>query len=210
MTELTSEFVEDLMRDFNALRVENLELKKKLRDVMIPECSVDDAKESFFTGLLCRKILDAIFEFTSPYVPNSRSVLLPFHQFIMVLMKLCLNADNELLSSRFNIHASTVSRYFQKWINVIHERLKPLVKWPEHEQLYLTMPREFKNNFSKCVVIIDCFEAFMQRPKGWMARAQTWSTRSAIGTASLTFSDTQRIHSIDTQNGAVSTVARMT
>ncbi len=51
MTELTSEFVEDLMRDCNALCVENLELKKKLRDVMIPECFVDDAKVSFFTGL---------------------------------------------------------------------------------------------------------------------------------------------------------------
>ncbi len=83
--------------------------------------------------------------------------------------------NNELLSSLFNIHASTVSRYFQKWINVMHERLKPLVKWPEHEQLYFTMPREFKNNFSKCVVIIDCFEVFMERPKGLMARAQTWS-----------------------------------
>ncbi len=92
MTELTSEFVEDLMI-CNALRVENLELKKKLRDVMIPECFVDDAKVTFFTGLPCRKILDAIFEFTSPYVPNSRSVLLPFHQFIMVLMKLHINAE---------------------------------------------------------------------------------------------------------------------
>ncbi len=66
----------------------------------------------------------------------------------MVLMKLRLNADNELLSSLFNTHASTVSRYFQKWINVVHERLKHFVEWPEHEQLYLTMPRELKNNFS--------------------------------------------------------------
>ena len=39
---------------------------------------------------------------------------------------------------------------------------------------YKTMPKEFKN-FSKCIVIIDCFEVFMERPKGLMARAQTWS-----------------------------------
>ena len=56
----------------------------------------------------------------------------------------------------------------------LFERLKLLVKWPEHEQLYKTMPKEFKN-FSKCIVIIDCFEVFMERPKGLMARAQTWS-----------------------------------
>ncbi len=61
MTEFTSEFVEDLMRDCNALCVENFELKKKLRDVMIRECFVDDAKGVFFTGLPCRKILHAIF-----------------------------------------------------------------------------------------------------------------------------------------------------
>ena len=92
--------------------------------------------------------------------------------FILVLMKLRLNVDNELLASLFDVHASTVSRYFQKWIDVLYTRLKPLVKWPAHEQLYQTMPREFKKNFSKCVVII---EVFMDRPKGLMARAQTWS-----------------------------------
>ena len=82
--------------------------------------------------------------------------------------------DNELLASLFDVHASTISRYFQKLIDVLFERLKLLVKWPEHEQLYKTMPKEFKN-FSKCIVIIDCFEVFMERPKGLMARAQTWS-----------------------------------
>ena len=76
-------------------------------------------------------------------------------------MKICLDVDNELLAYMFDVHALTVSRYFQKWIEVMHERLKPLVKWPEQEQLYQTMPREFKKNFSKCVVIIDCFEVFM-------------------------------------------------
>ena len=93
----------------------------------------------------------------------------------MVLMKLRLNAENELLSSLCNVHASTVSCYFQKWIDVMYLMLKPLVKWPEHEQLYQTMPREFRKNFSKCVVVIDCFEVFMERPKGLMARVQTWS-----------------------------------
>ena len=37
------------------------------------------------------------------------------------------------------------------------------------------MPMEFRKKFNKCIVIIDCFEVFMERPKGLMARAQTWS-----------------------------------
>ena len=133
-------------------------------------------KVCYYTGLLSIEILDAVFEFVTPYVPNRRSATPPFQQFLMVLMKLRLNVDNELLSTLFNVHASTVSRYFRKWIDVMYERLKPLVMWPDHEQLYKTMPMEFRRNkFSKCVVIIDCFEVFMERPKGLMARAQTWS-----------------------------------
>ena len=38
-----------------------------------------------------------------------------------------------------------------------------------------TMPTEFRQNFRKCVIIIDCFEVFMERPTSLMARAQTWS-----------------------------------
>ena len=34
---------------------------------------------------------------------------------------------------------------------------------------------DFKGKFSRCVVIIDCFEIFMERPATLMARAQTWS-----------------------------------
>ena len=57
----------------------------------------------------------------------------------------------------------------------MYKRLKPLVVWPDHEQLHKTMPMEFRKNFSECVVVIDCFEVFMEQPKSLMARAQTWS-----------------------------------
>ena len=45
--------------------------------------------------------------------------------------------------------------------------------WPDHEQLHKKMPMEFRKSFS--VLLIDCFEVFMKRPKSLMARAQTWS-----------------------------------
>ena len=37
------------------------------------------------------------------------------------------------------------------------------------------MPLTFRNSFSKCVCIIDCFEIFCERPSDLMARAQTYS-----------------------------------
>lgn len=70
--------------------------------------------------------------------------------------------DIEHFSYHFGIHASNVSHTLKKWINVLYERLRALVKWPEREQLYRTMPTEFKK-FGKCIVIIDCFEVFMER-----------------------------------------------
>ncbi len=37
------------------------------------------------------------------------------------------------------------------------------------------MPMEFRKTYRKCVIIIDCFEVFMERPTNLKARAQTWS-----------------------------------
>ena len=35
------------------------------------------------------------------------------------------------------------------------------------------MPMDFRLNFKKCAVIIDCFEIFYERPYALKARAQT-------------------------------------
>lgn len=40
--------------------------------------------------------------------------------------------------------------------------------------LLKTMPVEFKKTFNKCVVIIYCFEVYIERPS-LKARAQAWS-----------------------------------
>ena len=37
------------------------------------------------------------------------------------------------------------------------------------------MPIDFRSKFRRCVIIIDCFEVFCQRPSNLKARAQTWS-----------------------------------
>ncbi len=37
------------------------------------------------------------------------------------------------------------------------------------------MPFDFRRKFSRCIIIIDCFEVFCERPSDLMARAQTFS-----------------------------------
>ena len=66
-------------------------------------------------------------------------------------------------------------RYFYKWLDVLYNKLSVFVSWPEREQLLKTMPLEFRRNFRKCAIIIDCFEVFIERPASLTARAQTWS-----------------------------------
>ena len=135
-----------------------------------------DSRVKYFTGLPSYSVLKAVFELVSPCVKVfSRSSLPLSNQFLMVLMRLKLNVDVEFLSYHFGLHTSNVSRTVNKWICVLYERLKDvLIKWPERGELYKTMPLDFKK-FGTCVVVIDCFEVFLERPSTVLARAQTWS-----------------------------------
>lgn len=59
----------------------------------------------------------------------------------------------------------------------MYVRMKPLVFWPSRHDLRKTMPMQFRKCFgTKCAVIIDCFEIFIDRPTNLKARAETWSS----------------------------------
>ena len=54
-------------------------------------------------------------------------------------------------------------------------KLSFLIKWPDRETLRETLPVSFRRFFSKCCVIIDCTEVFIEQPSDLLARAQVWS-----------------------------------
>lgn len=142
--------------------------KEHLRD--------DDKKVKFYTGLPSYTVLLAVFNLIAPRITDhQRHTITKFQQFMMVLVKLRLNLTEVDLGYRFGIDQSTVSRLFEKWINVMFAALSPLVKWPKRTEVRKTMPVDFRKNFRRCVAIIDCFEVFCERPAGLKARAQTWS-----------------------------------
>lgn len=81
------------------------------------------------------------------------------------------------MSYEFNISPATVSRIFLKVVDVMYVRMKPFIIWPDRDELRKKMPMQFRKHFgTKCVVIVDCFEIFNDRPSNLKARAETWSS----------------------------------
>ena len=144
----------------------------------------NNAKVKYYTGLPTYATLMVLFNFLSPCVEmGNRSALSQFQQLLVVLTKLRLNLGDQDIAFRFGINQSTISRCFNKWIDIMFIRLKPLIKWPTRDELLKTMPMDFRKNFKQCVTIIDCFEVFMERPTNLKARAQTWSNYKHHNTA---------------------------
>ena len=177
MTEISGEQIVNLQTECQLLREENCRLKVSSGGWLNEESLKDDnIKVKFYTGLPSFNILMTVFSYISAHVINGpRPSLTKFQQFLMVLVKLRLNLATQDIAYRFGVHQSSVSRNIRKWMDVMYIRLKPLIKWPEREELLKTMPMDFKKNFKKCVIIIDCFEVFCKRPTTLIARTQTWS-----------------------------------
>ena len=97
-------------------------------------------KVRFYTGLPSMEVLMVVFEFVSPHVTRQTQSLNRFQEFIIVLMKLRLNAPLQDLAYRFVVSVSTISRIFSHWIVVMDTRLFRFVYWPDRDQLWRTMP----------------------------------------------------------------------
>ena len=134
----------------------------------------DHKKVKYFTGLPSFSVLKSIYNLTVKGLPEPADCSL-FDQYLVTLVKLRLNTGDVDLAFRFGISQTTVSRYIHKWVDILYNRLQFLIHWPERPDLMKTMPSDFRKHFKKCVLIIDCFEVFIERPASLLARAQTYS-----------------------------------
>ena len=165
MTDLSGDDVLKLQDECQLLGAENHRLKDSADCLTEASFQNNDAKVKFYTGLPSFATLISVFTFVSAHVITApQASLTTFQQFVMVLMKLRLNLANQDLAYRFGVHQASVSRNFRKWIDVMYRRLRPLIIWPTREELLKTMPVAFRKSFRRCVVIIDCFEVFCERP----------------------------------------------
>ena len=195
-----NDHVEELLDDIKQLKSENEQLRKEndllkkenealkntvsqlhtaLQDSSMNEESFedDDKKVVFYTGLSTWSILMTLFTYIKPFLHvGGNATLSPFQQLLVTLIRLRLNLQIQDIAFRFNVHNSTISRVFLRVINILHVKLKPLIRWPDRDSLKKTMPMSFRQHFPSCVVIIDCFEVFLDRPTSLLARAQTYSS----------------------------------
>jgi hypothetical protein len=195
-TTLTGLDIDALNKECHNLRADNGKLKSELKDCALDIDSLqgNDKKVKTMTGLPSYALLIMLFEYVRGGLLQA-SKLSPFKQFIMTLMRLRFNVSTQFLGVIFDIDQSTVSRLFNNTINKMNGILVPyLVFWPDREALRKTIPTSFRKNFSRCAVIIDCFEIFIDRPSDLKARAQTYSNYKSHNTAKYLIGITPQGH----------------
>ena len=133
----------------------------------------DERKLHYYTGLPSLTVLQAVFTITAKDLPTDDTQACTLFEQFLILIKLHLNLGDQDLAYRFAISQSSVSR--SKWLDLLSIRLAFLIHWPDRQELMKTMPTDFRKHFKKCVIIIDCFEIFIERPTSLKARAQTHS-----------------------------------
>ena len=134
----------------------------------------DYKKVKYFTGLPSFSVLRSIYNMTVKGLPEPADCSL-FDHYLVTLVKLRLNTGDVHLAFRFGISQTNVSRYVHQCVDILYNRLQVLIHWPERPDLMKTMPIDFRKHFKKCVLIIDCFEVFIEQPVSLLARAQTYS-----------------------------------
>ena len=136
----------------------------------------DDKKSSLYTGLSWTMFLH-VFNFLVQFINlKSRKDCLPLKdQLFVTLVKLKINPPFEFLACEFSTGKTTILDIFKRWINLIYMKLSFIVKWPDTEAVRTCIPPIFKSKFPCLTCIIDCFEIFIDAPKGLKAKAQCYS-----------------------------------
>lgn len=167
-----------LYEELGKLQQEKIELEKELRQrkfgIGFLIDSADNSKTNFFTGFPSFDAFNWALELCTPTLPKSKH-LCPGDVFLLILMKVKLNLLNQDLAYRFQISDSAVSRIINGGLPEIAKALAFLVRWPEKEEILRTLPSVFKPTYSRCRVIIDCTEFFIERSRNLTVRALTWS-----------------------------------
>ena len=111
-----------------------------------------------------------------PYLADFHQSKLPHeNQIVLVLVWLGLNLPFQYLSLQTKLALSTVNSIFQRVTDVMYEKLKFLIHWPDRNYIFEILPPIFKATFPRLTSIVNCFEIFIERPRNLKSRAQVYS-----------------------------------
>ena len=193
---------EELLKEYEAKLAECVqemeELRRKVADaeactfMNFDQFRADEEKVRFYTGLPSAAVFEAVLNSLVSYMDEhsvhlNRFSLQPWQALLLTLMRLRLSLTLQDLAYRFGVSESTVCRTFERWLDLLYTTLYPvMVKWPDRETLWETMPREFRESYGNSVaVIVDCFEIFTEKPSSLDTRAMIWSNYKHHHTAKV-------------------------
>ena len=178
-TDFTSAHIDAFDSEIHRLREENRALKEQLNKKQMNQSAFESSNDKvrYYTGLPSFAMLMCLLGLIKNHLPQgSRRVLSLFQMLLVTLMRLRLNLPVQHLAYLFEIHRSTLTNAFAETMSVLYERLVGMIYWPDRLSLQESMPHQFTEAFGKnVVVIIDCFEVFIERPSNLKPRAQIWS-----------------------------------
>ena len=114
-----------------------------------------DEKVRYYTGLPTCMLLLQTFEFIMKPFSHGEKRSYYWRSLLIVLLKLRLNLGLQDIAYRLDISVATVSRLFHETLEVMVARLEWLIKWPERNELWKTMPNCFRACYGTKVVAID-------------------------------------------------------
>lgn len=113
------------------------------------------------------------------YLSKSENIntkkITPSDKLLIFAMKMKLNLTYSALSALFRIHRTTVSNIFVSVLLDLNSGCQEFVRWPSREVIEYTLPPEFKKDYFKCRVIIDCTEFRTEQPAGIGNRVHFYS-----------------------------------
>lgn len=144
---------------------------------------LDDKDCRFFTGIGIACFWQLLYAVTA-FLPQPKSFKLAVSdQLLLVLMRLRLSLMFTDLGKRFGISRSTACEIFAIWRSILARFMnEKIISWLPRDTLKRIRPQSFSLNYPKATCIIDCTEIFVQRPKNYMKRSQTFSNYKSHNT----------------------------
>lgn len=99
-------------------------------------------------------------------------------EFFLALLKMRHALKDELLALMFGLSSkSQVSAIFTTWVPHLARELERLLTWPSAAEVRENLPESFKTHdtYKKCRIILDCWEAQVEKPSSFSVNSMLYS-----------------------------------
>ncbi len=156
-------------------------------------CTVESMSQlpggiQYYTSFVDRDHFNYVFGCLGPaayHLKYKSQKLEPQEEFLLFMMKLRLNKDDQELAYMFGISRSVVSCVFKTWLNFAYYQFKELDIWSSRELVDTHMPSDFKLKFPNTRVILDGSEIPIEKPSDPHDQSATWSSYKNKNTLKL-------------------------